>query len=186
MVISSTCSARCGKTSLISMPLLPCGANLNGDGNAAPGRVIVLSMSLIDLPAYLARAGLGSNVSTCDGPPAMNRWMTCLALPGNCGARGASGERRLASARAVEPATPRHPSTKPAPKRPCPCRNGTRNRAGSGTGPQAAIHVVSVPSLVEIRRTQLPCIQRRPKSNDADSRRRLQFELQNTRRSPFH
>ena len=30
-------------------------------------------------------------MSTCDGPPFMNRWMTCLALPANCGSRAASG-----------------------------------------------------------------------------------------------
>ena len=38
-----------------------------------------------------ASIGLGSKVSTCDGPPFMNRWTTCLALPGKCGGFGASG-----------------------------------------------------------------------------------------------
>jgi hypothetical protein len=31
------------------------------------------------LPAYFASIGLGSNVSTCDGPPFMNRKMTRFA-----------------------------------------------------------------------------------------------------------
>ncbi len=42
-------------------------------------------------PAYRSRAGLGSNVSTCDGPPFMNRKMTRLARAGKCGGLGASG-----------------------------------------------------------------------------------------------
>ncbi len=35
--------------------------------------------------------GLGSNESTCDTPPLMNRKITDFALPGKCGARGATG-----------------------------------------------------------------------------------------------
>jgi hypothetical protein len=35
--------------------------------------------------------GFGSNVSTCDGPPFMNRWMMRFALGANCGAFTASG-----------------------------------------------------------------------------------------------
>jgi hypothetical protein len=34
------------------------------------------------------RDGLGSQVSTCDGAPWAKMWMTALALPGKCGARG--------------------------------------------------------------------------------------------------
>src|SRR5436189_6084048 len=43
------------------------------------------------LPAYLLRAGFGSNVSTCEGPPFMNRWMTRLALAGKGEGFTASG-----------------------------------------------------------------------------------------------
>ena len=32
-------------------------------------------------PWYSSSFGFGSNVSTCDGPPFMNRWTTCLARP---------------------------------------------------------------------------------------------------------
>src|SRR4051794_9447929 len=35
--------------------------------------------------------GLGSKVSTCDGPPFMNRKMTRLARAGKCGGRDARG-----------------------------------------------------------------------------------------------
>src|SRR5207249_7198952 len=37
--------------------------------------------------------GLGSKVSTCDGPPGMKRKITRLARAGKCGRRGASGLR---------------------------------------------------------------------------------------------
>ena len=65
------------------MPLWPYFWNLNGEAKAAPvlrsvGRFGVGS----GLPGYLVRSGLGSNVSTCDGPPFMKRWMTRLALAG--------------------------------------------------------------------------------------------------------
>src|SRR5829696_6760590 len=43
------------------------------------------------LPWYLSSSGLGSNVSTWDGPPFMNRWTTCFAQAGKCGFFGASG-----------------------------------------------------------------------------------------------
>ena len=33
----------------------------------------------IGLPAYFASAGLGSNVSTCDGPPFMKKWIDAAA-----------------------------------------------------------------------------------------------------------
>src|SRR5258707_10133414 len=35
-------------------------------------------------PLYFVRDGLGSKVSTCDGPPFRNRKMTCLAFAGKC------------------------------------------------------------------------------------------------------
>src|SRR4051794_25310789 len=82
-----------GKISLTSMPLRPYFWNLYGEGNAAPVRRSVRRCGMGNgLPAYLARDGLGSNVSTCDGPPFMNRWTTRWALAGKCGALGARGE----------------------------------------------------------------------------------------------
>jgi len=39
-----------------------------------------------------ARVGLGSNVSTCDGPPFRKKWITRLALGVKCGWRGARAE----------------------------------------------------------------------------------------------
>src|SRR5689334_8723651 len=86
MHMSSTHSPRLEKTSLTSMPDLPYFLNSNGVGNATP-----LSPGS-DLFAYFASAGLGSNVSTCDGAPPAKMWMTCCALAGSGGSFGASGE----------------------------------------------------------------------------------------------
>src|SRR5437867_2907231 len=68
--MSSMLSATRGNNSLTSRPLWPYFLNLNGEGNAAPvlrsvGRLPVGS----GLLAYLSSAGLGSKVSTWDGPP---------------------------------------------------------------------------------------------------------------------
>ena len=66
--MSSMCSAVRANRSLTSMPLWPYFLNLNGEGNAAPVLRSVVSVSGSGWPAYFCRAGLGSNVSTCDGP----------------------------------------------------------------------------------------------------------------------
>ena len=50
-----------------------------GGAGFALGRQVPPGSSL---PAYLSSIGLGSNVSTCDGPPFMKRWMTPLGLGG--------------------------------------------------------------------------------------------------------
>src|SRR5262245_21516256 len=83
--------ATCGNRSLISSPLLPCLANLNGEGKAAPVLRSVRRFLGIGLPAHFARAGLGSNVSTWLGPPFMNRCRTSVDLQGKCGLSGVSG-----------------------------------------------------------------------------------------------
>src|SRR3954470_14198188 len=74
---SSAHCDKCGNRSLIGSPLWPRGANLNGDGNAAPvlrsvGRLGVGS----GLSAYRSSSGLGSNVSTWEGPPLRKKWIT--------------------------------------------------------------------------------------------------------------
>ncbi len=45
----------------------------------------------IGVPLYFVSIGLGSKVSTCDGPPFRKRKMTCFARAGKCGDLGASG-----------------------------------------------------------------------------------------------
>src|SRR5918995_1617294 len=90
--MSSMCFAVCSKISLTSMPDLPYFLNLKGDGNAAPVLRSVLRLVVgSGLPAYFCKSGLGSKVSTWDGPPLANRGITRFALAGKCGLRGASG-----------------------------------------------------------------------------------------------
>src|SRR5437016_4953241 len=91
--ISSILSATDEKSSLTSIPLRPYLLNLKGEGKAAPVFRSVFKFSVgKSLPAYFSKDGFGSKVSTWDGPPFMKRWMTRLALPGNCGDFGANGE----------------------------------------------------------------------------------------------
>src|SRR5258708_21418273 len=101
--ISSITEATCGKISLTSVPHWPCLANLKGEGYAAPVGRSVANVTGSDCPAYFARAGLGSKVSTCDAPPLAKMWMTCLALAGQCGA--ALGPSRLAPLETWAPIT---------------------------------------------------------------------------------
>src|SRR5687767_15059675 len=85
--MSSTHVARCGNSSLTSVPHCPCFLNLYGEGRQL---TVCVRTSLgcsngSGLPAYSASLGLGSNKSTCDGPPDMNRKMMFLARAANCG-----------------------------------------------------------------------------------------------------
>ena len=94
---------------------------------AAPVRRSVLSVIGIGLPANFASAGFGSNVSTCDAPPFMNRCTTRFALAGSGGFFGASGltaspAGRRAGCRCRRAASERD-------QRPCPCRSATAFRA---------------------------------------------------------
>src|ERR1700720_4299516 len=90
--ISSAQLPTCGKISLTSMPLWPYFWNLNGEGNAAPVFRSVGKFGVGNsLPAYLASAGLGSNVSICDEPPLKNRWITRFAFAAIGAAFGKSG-----------------------------------------------------------------------------------------------
>ena len=120
--MSSMCSAVLANSSLTSMPLSPYGWNLNGEGNAAPVFRSVRSVSGSGCPACFASAGLGSNVSTCDGPPLQKKWITRFALPAKCGCFGANG--LAASARFPSshnrPARPRAPRPMPGAAREAP------------------------------------------------------------------
>ena len=70
---SSTQPPTFEKISLTSIPPWPYFLNVNGDGKAAPVRRSVFRVMGMDLPANLASDGFGSNVSTCDAPPFMNK-----------------------------------------------------------------------------------------------------------------
>src|SRR5690242_13914591 len=89
---SSAWRAMLGNRSLTGSPLWPYFRNLKGEGKAAPvlrsvGRLPVGS----GLSAYFSSSGLGSKLSTWEGPPLRKKWITRLALAGNIGGLGASG-----------------------------------------------------------------------------------------------
>src|SRR4051812_31925801 len=76
---SSMTRAMCGRVELTSMPLWPYLANVSGEG-MKPEPLLFLKRSPVGCwPANFARAGLGSKVSTCEGPPFMKRKITRLA-----------------------------------------------------------------------------------------------------------
>src|SRR5262245_12119823 len=78
------------------MPLFPRGANFQPgflrNSFSYPGRLRVSGWSKATcLPWSAISRGLGSNESTCDTPPLMNRRITDFALAGKCGFFGARG-----------------------------------------------------------------------------------------------
>src|SRR5580692_13212323 len=89
---SSIASPSLGKISLISMPLLPQCRKVKGEPSRLPVLRSVFRLPLgMGWPLYFCSIGLGSNVSTWEGPPLRNRKMTCLAEALKCGALGAIG-----------------------------------------------------------------------------------------------
>ena len=90
--MSSIISPTFGNNSLTSIPASPYLLNLNGDLSNPPVlRSVDKSAASGRWPLYLSNAGLGSKVSTCEGPPFINKWMMCLARGAKCGAFGAKG-----------------------------------------------------------------------------------------------
>src|SRR5262245_26113823 len=76
---------------------------------------------------YFWRPGLGSKVSTCDGPPFINRKMRRLARAGKCGGRGASGLAARSAAAPRKPASART-AVRPSAPKPPPMRQSTSRR----------------------------------------------------------
>src|SRR5262245_27124154 len=98
---------------------------------AFPRRMVLMLLSDVGRwPLYLASAGLGSKVSTCDGPPFMNRKITRLALGAKSGCFDGSGSD-VASSSPASPSTPARPNVpKPVPTR----RSISRRVIGSCIG----------------------------------------------------
>src|SRR5260370_71123 len=82
-----------GYNSEMVMPLCPNGLALNGDAISLPLllRPVFTIVLGTGLPWYWASMGLGSKVSTCEGPPFMNKKMTRLARAAKFDAFGANG-----------------------------------------------------------------------------------------------
>src|SRR4051794_34796113 len=88
------------------MPLRPYLRNLKGEtiSDPPPFRPVLIMAAGGSSPLYLASIGLGSKVSTCDGPPFMNRKMTRLALGRKWGVFGARGLSARGIAAVSDPA----------------------------------------------------------------------------------
>src|SRR5947207_728502 len=134
--MSSMHSAVWANNSLTSMPLLPYFRNLNGDRRAP---LVLRSVRRLGpgsgLPWKRSRSGLGSKVSTWEGPPFMNRWTTRWAFGGNCGFFGASGLMSVEAARAGVLSRPSDSSTPASPRRPkpMPLRRRSSRRVSNGS-----------------------------------------------------
>ena len=125
-------------------------------------------------PSCSASAGLGSNVSTCDGAPFMNRNITRLALGAKCGINrsrkapaGASGEKAawrsplpLATSRAFADCPAGHPGVqqKPRPR----LADVARRLLVEGRRPSRGRIVGAKPRRLPLRPRGFPDIGRRP------------------------
>ncbi len=159
---SSACWATCVNSSLIGKPLWPCWLNFQGQARVLPlllncvGSIFILN----GWPCSAMSRGLGSNVSTCDGPPSMNRKITRLARAAKCGGRTASGLRDAlsTSAASVLLVSPAHPWAKAAsataPK-PAPLRASiSRREIGTLWRPQGNMAKLPLTSCRLIERTK--------------------------------
>ena len=90
------------------MPLWPYFLNWNGDFSRLPVLRSVFRLPVgMGWPWYLVSIGLGSKVSTWQGPPFRNRKMTRLALGAKCGAHFERTARQLVCAEnAARPSIP--------------------------------------------------------------------------------
>ena len=88
--VVDACRATCGNRSLTGMPLSPYWRNFQGLLSTLPTLLnwVGWVFTLIGWPCSRSSRGLGSNVSTCDGPPSMYRKMTLRALAGKWPGRG--------------------------------------------------------------------------------------------------
>ena len=98
IVISSAMPPMCGMLSLNHMPACPCRLNcFTGPSSffwslnvlfMKANRLPLMNDSGMSPPLRRASSGFQSNNSNCDGPPAMNMYMTFLALGWKCGLPG--------------------------------------------------------------------------------------------------
>src|SRR5258706_15935027 len=86
---SSACREVWGSQSEIHRPFLPCCFHFRLGARRVLSEVPMAVMTRpkdlgMGWPARRSRAGLGSHVSRCEGPPSMKRKMTDLALGMGC------------------------------------------------------------------------------------------------------
>src|SRR5258706_12833580 len=82
-----------GNNSLTSAPDCPCFENLNGDCKIFPVfvRINFGNSNGGACPLYFTSEDFGSNVSTCEGPPDINKKITRFALAGKSGSLTPNG-----------------------------------------------------------------------------------------------
>src|SRR5262249_31632456 len=120
-LISSTHWATWGKRELTGIPLCPCCLNSHGELRTLPtlSNWVGWTLALMGWPCSFSRRGLGSKVSTWEGPPSMKRKVAFLARGVGCWVLGtgdfgfwilvlglkasASSARRVVRARAPKP-----------------------------------------------------------------------------------
>src|SRR5215469_765659 len=89
--ISSITDAMLGRRLETYTPSPPYCLNSTGDGSRPPVvRSVRSSTDEGRCPWYFESDGLGSNMSSCDGPPTMNSTMLCFAFGGKLGNFGAA------------------------------------------------------------------------------------------------
>ena len=116
---SSTRPPMCGNRSLTSMPLWPYFLKAHGDFMSPPA---FSSLNVSErsngtaFPLSRLRRGFGSKVSTCEGPPCMNRKITRLARGAKCVCFGASGPLGRDADRRLSPANSAARPTLPNPQ----------------------------------------------------------------------
>jgi hypothetical protein len=88
----SACEPRCGNRSLISVPDFPCFVKPTNEPRPLSSAFCswasccpLVNDSGKGFPSRALSAGFQSKLSNCEGPPAMQRKITRLALTGKCG-----------------------------------------------------------------------------------------------------
>ena len=168
----------CGNQSDTSMPAWPCFWNVRFEASSlflsTPRRVLTGPNDAGSFwPCRRVSSGLGSKVSTCDGPPDMNRKMTRFAVGSKCGSFGASGSasrRAIRGSRGEQPLLGEHRGAgrwhaEPARRR-CGGSRGGRGSTGrfSRHGPwhrSASGDSIQVHELVQVEQRPAQLAQRR-------------------------
>src|SRR5262249_547282 len=129
-----------------SMPDSPYFCVLNGDFISLPPflrPLLATTDSGSVSPSCFVSSSLGSKVSTCDGPPFMNRKIRRFAFAGKCGAFGASGFADF-SAAARKPASAKTFASASAPKPPPMRVNTSRRESGFGKNIRGSVTEVAL------------------------------------------
>ena len=158
--MSSMPAPTCGNQSDTSMPLWPCFLKVRFEASSlflsTPRRVFTGPNDAGSFsPCRRVSSGLGSKVSTCDGPPDMNRKMTRFAFGSKCGFLGASGSTGFSSA--SNPSSPSIAASASAPNPHPALRRKARRSGEKGVMRGSLTSVLAVAQLTDARQQQQTC-----------------------------